>query len=223
MIEQTTRATGKCTRCLCCLAIVAFDGEKLCAACDDGTHPPLPDSRPAPAIDLPAIDLEPIGIEPIREKSHMTITSGRNCGARIGPEIKRAVLAAPVTVSNSELARKYEITDVTVGAWRRAAGIVVPGRHWLHAAGRLTKSARTEAPAPLVPDASAIAAAPSTAEVETFWTDGHDAHDAQPEEVLVNLSVRRATLDAWWRSLGLADKAALFAANYVIRLEGVVS
>jgi len=31
----------RCTRCLCCDAIIVFDGEALCAACDDGTHPPL--------------------------------------------------------------------------------------------------------------------------------------------------------------------------------------
>ena len=38
--ETTTMAPrGKrCSRCLCCDAIIVFEGEALCAACDDGTH-----------------------------------------------------------------------------------------------------------------------------------------------------------------------------------------
>ena len=46
----TVAPRGKrCTRCLCCEAVIVFDGESLCAACDDGTHPPFAEQRPASA------------------------------------------------------------------------------------------------------------------------------------------------------------------------------
>lgn len=49
MIEPLTTAAPRgtrCSRCLCCDAVIIFDGEALCAACDDGTHPPLEERKP---------------------------------------------------------------------------------------------------------------------------------------------------------------------------------
>jgi len=137
----------RCTRCLCCMAVISFGGESLCEACDDGTHPPLPEARRAAAIDLPA------------------------------PTLTLTPALAP-----------------------------------------------TPTPTPTLTPALA---APSTAEAETFWTDGRDARSAQadapPEEVAATIQVNRAMLDGWWRRLSLSEKAALFTGELRIRVEGFVS
>jgi hypothetical protein len=141
MTDKTTCApAGKnCTRCLCCPAVISFEGENLCAACDDGTHPPLPKSHRAPMTPVMPTLAKIIGASAVvtealfvayklrselfgREKS-MTTTIGGGRGRQIDPEIKRAVLAASPTISNCELARQYDISDKTVQKWRCAAGI----------------------------------------------------------------------------------------------------
>jgi hypothetical protein len=175
--------------------VISFGGESLCAACDDGTHPPLPESHRAPVIIGPALELGadlteaiaagPNKILPFAEEP-MTATDSRR-GRSVDPEIKRAVLAASPTVSNGELARQYDISDKTVQKWRCAAGIRST------ATRRLTRICvkPAEPPAPVDP----------------------------PSSLMVDV----LTPDAWWQRLSARDKAALFAANYVIRVEGTIS
>jgi len=224
----------RCTRCLCCMAVISFGGESLCEACDDGTHPPLPEARRAAAIDLPAPTLT-LTPAPVLKEKPMTITSGRRSGKAIDPAIKAAVLAEPASVSNCDLARKYKITDVTIGTWRKAAGIksLARGRgpdRRESAKGAASTLTLTPALAPTptpTPTLTPALAAPSTAEAETFWTDGRDARSAQadapPEEVAATIQVNRAMLDGWWRRLSLSEKAALFTGELRIRVEGFVS
>jgi hypothetical protein len=45
---------------------------------------------------------------------------------------------------------------------------------------------------------------------------------AMPRAATVHLSVIGSTMDAWWKSMSLDDKAALFTANYRFRIEGSV-
>jgi hypothetical protein len=211
--RTTVAPTGKrCTRCLCCMAVIAFDGEYLCAACDDGTHPALPEYHPAPPIEI-----APPVLEPLKENETMTITSRRGRGTPIDPAIKRAVLAASPSVSNSDLARKYKITDVTVGAWRRAAGIVtVKAKRGPY---KKTKAAAEEPAKVLavsIPHEDIGATpmrTPSIASVEREVGVG----------VKVQIMVDEKLIDRWWASLDSSDKAAIFGANYVIRVEGTVS
>jgi hypothetical protein len=215
------------------MAVISFGGESLCEACDDGTHPPLPEARRAAAIDLPAPTLT-LTPAPVLKEKPMTITSGRRSGKAIDPAIKAAVLAEPAGVSNADLARKYKITDVTISAWRRAAGVPTPRRGGPRGPYRKTTNAAQAAkPAPATltptptPTLTPALAAPSTAEAETFWTDGRDARSAQadapPEEVAATIQVNRAMLDGWWRRLSLSEKAALFTGELRIRVEGFVS
>jgi len=195
-------AGTNCTRCLCCPAVICFGGEALCAACDDGTHPPLPESHRAPAIEPPAHNPKPI-----EEKQPMTIRSGNQSRKPIDPKVKAAVLAEPATVSHFDLARKYKINDVTVRQWRLDAGIIVPRPHGKRGPYRKKdKAVETAAPKP-------AAAQPA-------------AQPAPPAPVLesapVTMSVQRALLDAWWNKLNVGDKAAVFGAHYVIPVEGFV-
>jgi hypothetical protein len=225
MVEHATSAPAgkKCTQCLCCSAVICFGCEALCAACDDGTHPPPPESHRAAAIELPAPILESIKFEPMKKEKPVSLASGRKKGAKpIDPEIKRAVLAQPVSVSNAALARKYTVSDVTVGKWRREAGIAVLHGRPLGVRGPHPQAAKPRSPEdlpgnlastrwpplspPPLPD-PAVPEPPATA----------------PESAPVTLSVQRALLDAWWKQLTTCDKAAIFGAHCVIRLEGFVS
>ena len=45
---------------------------------------------------------------------------------------------------------------------------------------------------------------------------------AMPRAATVHLSVIGSTMDAWWKSMSLDDKAALLTANYRFRIEGSV-
>lgn len=134
----------------------------------------------------------------------MTLPSGRIRGQRIDPEIKRAVLAAPATISNSDLARQYKITDVTVSVWRRAAGIVGP-----NAKSNGTAKAAAAKPARVVKPKPARVASVDVGET--------------PAGIPVHLTVSEEILDGWWKRLSCGDKAAIFGGHYVIKLEGCVS
>jgi predicted DNA-binding protein (UPF0251 family) len=63
---KTETARGEsCARCRCCRAVIAFDGEFLCAACDDGTHPCdmiEPRGAAAPAAPQPKEEASPLKI-----------------------------------------------------------------------------------------------------------------------------------------------------------------
>jgi len=109
----------RCTRCLCCDAVIVFDGEALCAACDDGTHAPIhftaeykfpsPENQPQPVT----------RIEPIEEES-MPESHKRKRGEPVPESIRLQIAAEDEHISNCALGRKYGISGVTVGYIRRA-------------------------------------------------------------------------------------------------------
>jgi hypothetical protein len=210
----------RCSRCLCCEAVLVFEfegkREALCAACDDGTHPPLPEYNAAPAIDLPAPRLEPL-IVPTAKRPASTIqmadTSSslqlgkespkvnidkRHCGQRIGDAMKLAILAEPPSMSAAEVGRMYGVSDVSVSKFRREAGIkshTKPG-----------------------PKAAATLTARRTAK---GWEPDPEARLPRSWPITVNVTDK--TIEDWWRSLTPDVKTELFAGNYVIRVEGAVS
>jgi hypothetical protein len=198
----TAPAPGtRCSMCLCCDAVILFAGEALCAACDDGTHPGSPagirlksESAPPPQPSA-APALEP------KKKASMAPRIGRNLSRRIEPEIRRAIAEADSSISNSKLAHQYGISDYLVKTIR----------------GNVLKS--ESAFENILDGVSLPMAAASTAEPELrATTTGHELRAA-----LVILSVPERTIDAWWDSLDLEGKAALFTANYKIQVEGFVS
>lgn len=164
----------------------------------------------------------------------MTIRSGRPHGVAIPIETKRAVLAEPASRTNAELARKYKISDVTVGTWRKAASIAAPGRRGKRGPYRKTRqaaaaeaaSAKARSPEDppsvgswRVPVDTAVTIAPPVIITPGLAT----AYEVKPEQVAATVQVNRAMLDGWWRRLTLAEKAALFAGELRIRVEGFVS
>ncbi|MGP8187954.1 MAG: hypothetical protein ACLQKY_17975 [Terracidiphilus sp.] len=217
--------------------MIAFDGEFLCAACDDGTHPPLPEGQ-KPMVPAIAEALKPAQVSAILDAAISSfheahagqldyflpgstpnpnegetamgrIPSNRRRGERVDPEIKALVLAASPKISNCALARKYHITDSCVSYWRRDAGIKSLAKGGLRVTCAPVE--KNVAPATEIKPPAAVAPASRAPAVES--TPG----------VPVQLMVDEKTLDRWWANLDPTDKAAIFGGNYVIRLEGVVS
>ena len=118
----------RCTRCLCCPAVIVFEDEALCAACDDGTHPAFPEQHPAPPIEIPAPVLEPIDSQPanpqLKEEAPMAGTkSTRGLGVRLTEEQKQQIVAASPEISSCELARQLGCSSSGVDYTRKKAGI----------------------------------------------------------------------------------------------------
>jgi hypothetical protein len=198
---STAAPRGKrCTMCLCCDAVIEFAGELLCAACDDGTHPPPAEQRPAAGATVcGASTAAPATLEAIREmataaapaqpqpKGATVSTPSKNKpGTRITPETRRAILAAPPDESNGAVARRLGISDGSVWLIRKRAGI---------------KSKAKSGIRPLsIPAETKPEPAPDTA-------------------LPITMTVTERTLDAWWRGLPIRDKGAIFSGNYVIAVE----
>jgi len=185
------------------MAVIAFENEYLCAACDDGTHPPPPEAVSSRAFaeatvaslcNPPSANPTP---EPLKENT-MTIVSGRTQGTRISEEIRQSILAESPSVSHADLARKYGITDVSVGAIRRAAGI---------------KKIKAEKPAK-----APKAYKPMNMEPRG-WVP--EPEPQMPREVVgVTLNLSETTLYAWWNSQPISRKGSIFATHFDIRIEG---
>lgn len=118
---------------------------------------------------------------------------------RISPEVKAAIVAAPGTVSNMDLARQYKISDATVCTLRKKAGIVLVRTHKtvtpaLHASSIVKKSNNVKFPSPV-----------SKPAIETPQTP-------QPGTVAVTLNFTPDQLDALWRNLPVNLKAVAITA-----------
>jgi hypothetical protein len=85
MTQAASRGT-RCTQCLCCDAVIVFEGEALCAACDEGIHPLLPESQAKAS-------------EPTTESRKVTMK-------RLTSDEIAAIQAAPASESTSALARR---------------------------------------------------------------------------------------------------------------------
>lgn len=215
--ETRLAPQGKnCTRCLCCPALISFEGELLCAACDDGTHPPLPEQRRTlPGSEIHGGNL-PIALkteratavpQPNAEKT-MTKTvlqSKRgNINKRISEKVRQAICKEIPTISHRDLAAKYAISDVSVYYIRKAAGI------------RVQKQ--------VIP--AKTAAQPSHSEGSMpsagLTVRGLDPPATKPT-VHVDFNVSEKYLDSWWASLSLEQKGRVFGGHFQITIEGWVS
>ncbi len=232
MIEAITQCAprGKrCTECLCCDAVIVveIEGKKvyLCAACDDGTHPPLFPAGPSQTKCITApltagirevmpllaagaamnAMLDNLPISP-KEETQMTIKSGRHGGQRIDQKTIEAILAEPASESHAAVARKYGVTDVTVGLYRRKAGIKSAAKPGPKAPAKQPKPRAAD---PWIPDPPPTM--PKAAPVKPC------------RSFPVTINITEEQLDAWWRSLGIDVKANFFTGNYTIRVEGFVS
>jgi DNA-binding CsgD family transcriptional regulator len=127
--ETTTMAPrGKrCSRCLCCDAIIVFEGEALCAACDDGTHPALPErhnkfesdsancpaqkegeATPTGSIARAATSSKPSNPQPFKEEPMQRLTD----------EMRQAIREASASESCASIAKRLGMKEATVW-WHR--------------------------------------------------------------------------------------------------------
>jgi hypothetical protein len=110
-ITTAAPAGKRCTQCLCCEAVIVFEGEALCAACDDGTHPPLPESRPAPLPDPPEQECATPAPKPEPESRKVSMR-------RLTPDEIAAIQAAPLSESTAALSRRLGLSDKAVSYQR---------------------------------------------------------------------------------------------------------
>jgi len=206
--EKTTVAPrGKrCSACLCCAAVIVFSGEALCAACDDGTHPALPESHnkfepgsancpaqeegeatPTGSIARAATSSEPSNAKPLKE-AQMKVT----------PELKQLIREAGPDESCASIAKRLGMKPGTVW-WHRNEIRKERNRKDL---AKVKEAGLSKAISLSAPTLSRIVRPDLAVEARFLVAD--------------------KIVDNWWRGLKLGDKAAIFSANYVIRVEGTV-
>jgi transposase-like protein len=213
-IHATSAPRGKrCTRCLCCDAIVVFAGEALCAACDDGTHLDLSEQRTHAQIETVSdgsgnvLEVSEVvhSYSPLTtesEDSMNRVHSAHSRGTRVSADVIAAIQREDASISNLALARKYGISDFSVGKYRRQAGIkstAKPGKH--RAAGSVTAAHTATQPRINIAD---------------------DQPEPEKSLRLSRVIVNDKMLEAWWKQLSYARKTELFTGNYVIQLKGEV-
>ena len=185
----------RCTRCLCCDAVIGFDGEWLCAACDDGAHPPFSE-RPS----QPELIVTP---QPPSAALAPTPKEAPIMASKVSDEIRAAILAEDSSVSNSELARRFGVSYYNVERVRAEAGIkstAKPTGNPKPNNPQAKKSRRAQAKH--VPSkASKVSATPSL-----------------PNDLCITLKTTENALDRWWNALSADFKAALFQAEMGSRL-----
>jgi len=206
----------RCSRCLCCDADIIFDGEALCGPCDDGTHPPLPEVR-TPLTNcrcvLPvAPDDQPQPAAPAAEPESETEMSERfksMKGIRTPDDVRKQIENEGFSLSARLLAQKYGVSDATVVAIRKEAG--------------LRKSAKTAAhPQRKADKKTACKLTVRSAQTGKDWEPEPEVL-TPPQSKSVAIKVTEPLIDSWWKHLSFDAKAELFAGNYVIRIEGIVS
>ena len=193
----------RCTRCLCCDAVIVFDGEALCATCDDGTHAPLHElhnkfesgaancpaqeegeATPTGSIARAATSPKPSNSQPLKEQQM------RN---RVTDEQKQQIADSSPEESCGSIGKRLGLPTTTVVYQREMI---------LQRAGAVGNK-----PAKKKPEVSRVKSSEKLA----------------PREASATFLVTDKTVDAWWSRLPLGKKAEIFAGNYVIRLEGAVS
>ena len=154
---------------------------------------------------------------PTEKHRPMTETSGRKHRERIPEETKQAILAEPASLSNIEVARKYKVTDVTVGLYRRKAGIVSTAR---------------KKPYPVIPAAAPPSyQAPTAAAAKTPVTVRRVASGPAPKPEptasnklllcrTISITVTDEMLAAWWGSLSFDLKTHIFSQTYMTPFTG---
>jgi hypothetical protein len=180
----------RCTRCLCCDAIIIFDGEALCAACDDGTHPPLAEQHavkplPTPPPLPPSTNEIEIGEKPMK----------------VTPALIKAIRESDFSESCRVVGDRLGL-DMSVVQYYRT---------------KMRNEEKSGKPAPAQPQHK-LAERTASQIKATCVGSGHTLANSVEATILVTDKI----CDNWWRSLKLGDKAAIFASNYVIRIEGSV-
>jgi uncharacterized Zn finger protein (UPF0148 family) len=225
--NTTTMAPpGKhCSRCPCHTAVIIFDGEALCAACDDGTHPAIaeqPTTEPQRAPEAP---------EP---ESQLRKVSMR----RLTPDQIAAIQAAPLSETTTALAKRLGLNGNTVSYQRlvfqrkqgKAKYKAAPsiGVHFdLNSVSTAEQEEFVRTHAESIRSAVNNAFSPTPIAASKMPESEEIDWEPQPEPNLprsckVALDVDEKTLDAWWAAQSCEIKGKLFAGNYVIRVEGIV-
>ena len=199
-------AFTKCVDCGCCYADLYAVNDPICWACDAGEpckaklqpkySPPQPQPAAQPA---PSVQEKPMGI-----------ASTRNSKSRISGEVKAAILAEAPTVSNTDLARKYGISDPTVCQWRKAAGIV------LVKGPRSPKAAASAA----VKKSSAVNKSNSVkVSAAKSFAAGMSASEQAASTVSITLNFTPEQLDAIWNMLPVEVKVVAVTAALQAKVE----
>lgn len=246
MNEAVTTAAApgtRCTECLCCDAeiVIVFEGnvQKLCAACDEGTHPAHADDVLKTLRELPLPVTVTMVASPQAEKaieaakqiiakmpgalplpSNPTATPKKETTlnaqkSAITDEQIRAIKDAPATEKPSETARRLDIVPHLVYYWvakfKKEAGV------------KTEPKPKPAKPAPEQPKPTQLVkAAPKPVHAKPVPTPAAASHAAgQGEIVEVTLRLTEGTLDYWWNNLPLTDKAAIMGHNYLVNIDSV--
>lgn len=208
----------RCSRCPCHTAVIVFDGEALCAACDDGTHPTVaeqPTAHPQRAPEAP----EP---EPELRKVSMR---------RLTPDQIAAIQAAPLSETTTALAKRLGLNGNTVSyqrlVFQRKPASFIELHIDPHSISAATQEdfIRTHAGSIRKAINNAFESIPTAASKEPEPEEIDWEPEPEPNllrSCKVALDVDEKTLDTWWAAQSLEAKAKLFAGNYVIRVEGIV-
>jgi hypothetical protein len=218
----------RCTRCLCCDAEIIFDGEALCAACDDGTHPALPEQRvssqlsalssqPNPEPDTRANALvvrfnerdnsmtirtrsvHPSGTQTVADTSPAPLPT-EGYMKRAKPEIEEAIRKAGPDEPAGDLAARLKNDIGTVYYFR----------------AKIRRQVQKSGAKPV------LAARNNNAERAKNGNAAQRATRAIASwPITLNVSVE--TMDKWFKSLPDELKATIFSNNYEFNLEGIAS
>jgi hypothetical protein len=178
----------RCADCGCCPATVFAAGVPICLECDAGE--PCKGTKKLNATTCNTMQQAAASNEVAKheaEEEPVTIVSGRKRGKRIPDDVRAQIMAEPDSISHVAVARKYGVTDVTVG--------VIRGRK-----GRVTR--KTAAPSPVK------TAKAATTKVVKIQPPQVKISTPVIGKISISAEVSEAGANAWWQSLTLEQKAA---------------
>lgn len=188
-----TPPTGTiCIECRCCPAAIYAGNEPLCWDCDEG-RPCKRGTKAAQAAGVEPAASDHVEKQEVSEEGHMPQGSNKT-----PDHIRDAVIEAGYKLSARELAEKHGISDSTVFAIRREAGIVNQGR----AGNKVQPPAAKPAPA---------------------HKNGALAHNPEPKSTKATISleieVDELALDRLWKSFDIEQKAEAIRGALLGRLQ----
>jgi hypothetical protein len=218
----TVAPPGKrCSQCLCCEAIIAFDGEYLCDLCDAGTHPAAPEIKRAQAPPLTnevPSNVYSIAVHPevpARKEFEAALMAH---GAQVCTAIQTA--AAPPLLEKGDspmhpsgVGKKHEISDEI-----KAAVLASPTSELNGSLAR--KLGISAYKVSVIREKAGIrsTAKPGGVSISSRKEKTSRAKTTVPEPERaswpVEFEVSQKQLDAWWKGLPLDLQAGIFAANF---------
>jgi hypothetical protein len=165
----------RCTRCLCCEAVIVFAGEALCAACDDDTHPALPEqpvhfftsspgpdslihsSTPSPVHSEEHHRADAITVRVRGSNNHLTLklstslTPKEDTMKLAKPKIEEAIRKAGPDEAAGDLAARLKLTlePSTTSARRSGRRLINPKRSLRHPRAATKRHAQLKAMPPI--------------------------------------------------------------------------